>query len=175
MYYFAMCEQPAYSPREVPVPDESTEVFGQVHTLGGWVLINDDLTEPGIKPGQASQANKAIGAEQRFFLVWTSEEPLDHSSLLACAALCRLPPFIKDLTIQFDAEPTPGFVLYSRSGFGFESRLLSEKTMEKILWEFQKCESPFLLYRIFILRLTCLIFCSPSAVTKTIYNKRTHY
>lgn len=129
-----MSGRPEFSPPGVLGVTESVEIPGQIHIHDGWVLIQDQVVIADLQNGSI----KSGGAEQRYFLVWAADEPFSQNGIKACVALCQLPPFIKDLNIHFDMEPTPGFVLKSSSGFGFENRLLSEKTMEKILWELNR-------------------------------------
>ena len=76
--------------------------------------------------------------EKQFFIVWIDEPSPDQTLLNACQKLANTPGLFIGLKLTFEDKPELGFVLDSSKGWGFETPDLTQKTLEKIIWELNR-------------------------------------
>ncbi len=107
--------------------EESVDVSDHLVVKGDWVLIANN------RPDDSSPSR-----EHRYCLIWVSDSPLNDNLMTGCLRLGQQKFIVKDLVIDFKSEPSPGFLLDSSSGFGFETPELRTSTVEKVIWEIER-------------------------------------
>lgn len=72
------------------------------------------------------------------FIVWLHNAEPPDAIIHACHKLASINDLFPDFNLAFEQKPKFGFVLRSKKGWGFETPELTQKTLEKIIWELNR-------------------------------------
>lgn len=105
-------------------PDDTSdiEVLAQFEQ---WVMVKS--SEEQFTPGSVL-----------IFIVWLDNSEPSDAIIQASHELASIKDLFPDFSLAFQQKPKFGFVLQSKKGWGFETPDLTQKTLEKIIWELNR-------------------------------------
>lgn len=99
--------------------------FDMIASRGDWVLSR-----------ASSEFGNAVNPSY-FLLLLRDEEPTP-TEVLTFQRMAEIKNLITGTRIQFETQPSPGFILRTTQNWGFESPELAQRSLEKLLWEIER-------------------------------------
>ncbi|HEX4844509.1 MAG TPA: hypothetical protein VFV57_12620 [Limnobacter sp.] len=111
--------------------------------------MSDALEQRSITDGQwvlmpAEEAQTQTPAQGKspllWFLVWAGEQDCPPSITQACLRLHKDPPAWPGVSMVFQTQPTPGFVLRIQAEWSPKTTAQEQALFEKLIWEINRAK-----------------------------------